>query len=132
MERFGLQKGTISTDEDITVEMGLGEDTTNIARDMVVDESEFAAEQKQFFDSCKSISYEEWNHQQNEDNRRADEMLRNDPRTRKAWYEHNHLHDDGESSGIYTIPNNVFDSYYVDAPKKSQLQEDFDSITNIR
>ena len=132
MERFGLQKGTITTDDDDTVELGVGEEYADIARDMQVDTSDIVEEQKEFFKSAKSVSYNEWLDKQRQENERADDMLRNDPRTRKAWYEHNHLVDDGQGAGMYTIPNQVFDSWYTEEPKKYKLQQEFDKIIDIR
>lgn len=132
MERFGLQKGTITTDDDDTVELGVGEEYTDIARDMQVDTNDIVNEQKEFFKSAKSVSYNEWLDKQRQESEQADDMLRNNPRTRKAWYEHNHLVDDGQGAGMYTIPNQVFDSWYAEEPKKSKLQQEFDNITNIR
>lgn len=132
MERFGLQKGTITTDEDDTVELGIGEEYTNISQDMQVDTSDIVMEQHQFFKDSKSVSYNEWLDQQRKDNEKADEELRNNPRTREAWYRHNHLVDDGQGSGIYTIPNDVFNSWYIEEVEKSKLQQEFDSITDIR
>lgn len=132
MERFGLQKGTITTDEDDTVELGVGEEYANISRDMQIDTSDIVKEQQQFFKDSKSVSYNEWLDQQRKDNEKADEELRNNPRTREAWYRHNHLVDDGQGSGIYTIPNDVFNSWYIEEVEKSKLQQEFDSITDIR
>ena len=133
MTRYSLlQKGTITTDEDDTVELGIGEEYTNISQDMQVDTSDIVMEQHQFFKDSKSVSYNEWLDQQRKDNEKADEELRNNPRTREAWYRHNHLVDDGQGSGIYTIPNDVFNSWYVEEVEKSKLQQEFDSITDIR
>ena len=132
MERFGLQKGTITTDDDETVELGVGEEYADISRDMAVDTNDLVNEQKEFFKKSASMSYQEWQDKQRAENQQADEYLRNNPRTRKAWYAHNHLTDDGQGAGMYTIPNSVFDSWYVDPPKKSKIQEEFDKITDLR
>ena len=132
MERYGLQKGTITTDEDDTVELGVGEEYADISSNMQIDTNDIVEDQKQFFKSSKSVSYNEWLDQQRLEAQKADEELRNNPRTRKAWYDHNHLVDDGQGAGIYTIPNSVFDSWYIEAPKKSELQKEFDKITDIR
>lgn len=132
MERYGLQKSTIQTDEDITTEGGLEESLTNISSEMNMDDDTIQIETNQFFKSSKSVSFDEWLDKQDEDNRRADEMLKNDPRSRQAWFVHNHLVDDGVGVGMYTIPNEVFNSYYEDAPKKSKMQKEFENITDIR
>ena len=132
MERYGLQKGTIQTDEDVTTEMGLEESMKDISSDMKMEDDSILQETNSFFKKSKTYSYEDWIDKQNEDNRKADEMIKNDPRTRNAWFAHNHLVDDGAGSGIYVIPNEVFDSYYTEDKPKSKLQKEFDSITDLR
>ena len=132
MERYGLQKGSIQTDEDVTTEMGLEESLTDISTDMEMEDDTIAKDTSQFFKQSKTYSYEEWVDKQNDDNRKADEMLRNNPRTRDAWFAHNHLVDDGAGAGIYTIPNEIFDSFYTEEKPKSRLQKEFDSIQDLR
>lgn len=132
MERFGLQKGSISTDDDNTMEFGVGDDFEDIGLDLSDDDSNIIYnDQKEFFKSSKSISYDQWRDKQNEDNMKADEMLRQNPRTRRAWHEHNHLQDSGEAS-LYTIPNEIFNSFYFEDKKPNKLKEEFDSITDLR
>lgn len=132
MERYGLQKGTVSTDDDVTVEMGLEENLEDISQDMSIDEDEILADTKAFIDDSKSISYQQWLLNQQAENNAADEAIRNDPRTRKAWYEHNHLDDDGAGIGMVNIPDKVFMTYYEDEQPKSELQQTFDSIKDLR
>lgn len=132
MERYGLQKGTVTTDEDVTVEMGLGENLEDISQDMSIDENEIIGDTKSFFEESKSISYKQWQLQQEAENRAADEMIKNNPRTREAWHKHNHLEDDGASMGVFTIPSAVFDSYYEEDTTKSELQKQFESINDLR
>jgi hypothetical protein len=135
MERYGLEKGTIDTDDDSTVEFGVGEDLENIVAEIDLDDNEVYSETKAFFNqSVNSKSFSQWEDEQRLDNERADEMLRNDPRTRDAWYKHNHLDPDGlGSSTLATIPNSVFDEFYdIDDAPKSDLQRQFDNITDLR
>lgn len=132
MERYGLQKGTIQTDEDETTETGLEESMMDISSDMSIEDDGIIKDTSEFLKQSKTYAYEEWVDKQNEDNRKADEMLRNDPRSRKAWFEHNHLTDDNSGVGIYTIPNEIFDSFYVDEKPVSKLQKEFDSIQDLR
>ena len=132
MERYGLQKGTILSDEDETTETGLEESMMDISSDMSIEDDGIIKDTSEFLKQSKTYAYEEWVDKQNEDNRKADEMLRNDPRSRKAWFEHNHLADDNSGVGIYTIPNEIFDSFYVDEKPKSRLQKEFDSIQDLR
>lgn len=132
MERYGLQKGTIHTDEDETVEEGLGENYEDISSDMIIEDDTISQSNKVFFNQSKSYSYVQWMDKQNEDNRKADQMIKDNPRTRKTWFVYNHLEDDGQGVGIYTIPNDVFDSYYENEKPKSKLQREFDKITDLR
>ena len=132
MERYGLQKGTLSSDDDITIEAGIEEQLEDISADMSVDTSEIATETKAFFDSNKSISYDQWRESQQKADLAADEMLRNNPRTREAWYIYNHLNPEDVGSGVVTLPNSIFDSYYEQDIKIDPLQAQFDSITDLR
>ena len=125
-------QGTVSTDDDVTVEMGLEENLEDISHDMSIDEDEILADTKAFIDDSKSISYQQWLLNQQAENNAADEAIRNDPRTRKAWYEHNHLDDDGAGIGMVNIPDKVFMTYYEDEQPKSELQQTFDSIKDLR
>lgn len=132
MERYGLQKGSIHTDEDETMEMGLEESLTDISPEMTLEDDTIIKDTSNFLKQSKTYAYEEWVDKQNEDNRKADEMLKNDPRSRQAWLEHNHLADDNAGVGMYTIPNEIFDSFYTDEKPKSKLQKEFDSIQYLR
>ena len=134
MERFGLQKQTISCDDDETIEMGISEEMANLSSAMNIEEDEIAADINKFFDSSKSMSYRQWQEQQQRENLLADEELKRNPRTREAWAKHNHV--DPKELGdntIYTIPNKVFDSFYLgEEEPKSELQKQFDKITYLR
>lgn len=134
MERFGLQKQTISCDDDETIEMGISESMSDLSSAMNIEEDEIAQEINQFINSSKSMSYNQWLEAQQRENQLADEELKRDPRTRAAWAKHNHV-DINElgNNNIYTIPNKVFDSFYMDdEEQKSELQKQFDKITYLR
>lgn len=131
MERFGLQKSTISTDEDQTVERFIEDNLTDISADMKIDGDPIAEQNKEFF-SKKSMSYMAWLETQQRENFKADEMLRNDPRSRDAWYKHNHIADDGNNTvGLVTIPDDVF-RMDMEGAIKSDIQRQFDAITELR
>lgn len=133
MERYGLQKGTITTDEDETMEFELGEDLVNIGTEMSIDQNVIAENIDKFVKDSKSISYKEWQEQQLANDRAAAEALQNNPRTRSAWMQYNHMADDGPALNTFTIPIQLFD---MDADEngttKTELQRQFESITNLR
>lgn len=133
MERYGLQKGTITTDEDLTVEMELEENLVNITPNMTIDQNIISENIDKFIKDSKSISYKEWQEQQLADDRAAEEVLKNNPRTRSAWLQYNHMPDDGPISNTFTIPIQVFD---IDTDEsnttKTELQQQFESIIDLR
>ena len=131
MERYGLQKSTVMTDKDATVEFGIEENTVNMSDSMSIDE-EITDEINNYFKQNKSMSYSQWRDSQFIENQKADQELRNNPRTRKAWYQYNHLEDNGEDSVLYTIPNEVFDSFYDQEVRENELKKQYDAISNIR
>lgn len=133
MERYGLEKGTLYTDDDETVEMGLGESYTDIADNMSIDEDPLLddPETKKIL-SKKTMSYDEWMHNQYEQDRQAVQELMRDPVSKKAWLEYNHEEDDGSGYGMYTIPTQVFMDIDMNEDNRSDLQKQFDSITDLR
>lgn len=134
MERFGLQKQTITCDDDETIELGISENMSDLTAAMSIDEDEIAMDTDKFFKESKSISYNQWLEQQQKENRLADEELKRDPRTRQAWANHNHIDSNELGDGqVYTIPNKVFDSFYMGEEEPvSELQQAFDKITDLR
>lgn len=133
MERYGLEKGTLYTDDDETVELGLGESYADISGNMGIDEDPLLTdpETKQIL-SSKTMSYDEWMHQQNEQDLQAVQELMRDPVARQSWLEYNHEEDDGSSVGMYTIPTQIFMDIDMDADPRSELQRQFDNITDLR
>ena len=132
MERYGLQKSVLHTDDDESVEMGISENLEDIAKNMEVEEDPEIEKINQFFASAKSVSYSDWMQQQQAENLRADEEIRNNPRFRKAWYAQNHVGDDNmQANVLFTIPNSMFMMDEEETPK-SDIQRAFDSITDIR
>ena len=133
MERYGLEKGTLYTDEDETVEMGLSESYADIASGMSIDEDPLLddPETRQIL-SQKTMSYNDWANKQAEEDNKAIQELMNDPVGRKAWLEYNHEEDDGTGYGLYTIPNQVFMDMDLQGDTRSELQKQFDTITDLR
>ena len=60
MERFGLQKQTITCDDDETIELGISENMSDLTAAMSIDEDEIAMDTDKFFKESKSISYNQW------------------------------------------------------------------------
>ena len=134
MERYGLQKSNLTTDDDFESEMGITENYEDLTPEMANDDDQLKQEIKEFFDSNKSMSHEQWLQIQQKENAMADNMLRNDPRTREAWAKHNFMskEDLGGPNMLYTIPDSVFDLGFGEEKAPSKLQRDFDTITDIR
>ena len=134
MERYGLEKGTLYTDEDVTVEDGIYESYTDITGDMNMVDDPITAENKEFFDSkAGSISYEDWQQSQfNEDQKAIDSLMRN-PATRSVWLKNNHEEDDGYASAMVELPITLFmNTTTGNIDTRSDLQREFDNITDIR
>lgn len=134
MERYGLEKYTLYTDDDVTVEDGFGEHYIDISRDIEIDDDSIFSSNKEFFKTASaSMSYSEWELKQEEENRLADEQLMKDPRTRTIWYLYNHEEDDGYGGGMVELPISTFIIDLNDnKDKRSDLQKEFDNITNLR
>lgn len=133
MERYGLEKGTVYTDEDETVEMGLSETYSDISGNMSIDDDPLLDDpETRRILSQKSMSFDEWANKQREDDNNAIKELMRDPVGKKAWLEHNHEEDDGSGFGLYTIPDQVFMDMDLQGDTRSDLQKQFDSIIDIR
>lgn len=134
MERYGLEKSTLYTDEDMTVEDGLSESYIDITDDMGMIDNPIIEENKKFFkDKSGSVSYEDWQQTQfNEDQKAIDELMKN-PISRAAWLQNNHEEDDGYGQGMVDLPNSVFMVNLNDnTDNRSDLQKEFDNIINLR
>ena len=133
MERYGLEKGTVYTDEDETVEMGLSETYSDISGNMSIDDDPLLDDpETRRILSQKSMSFDEWANKQREDDNNAIKELMRDPVGKKAWLEHNHEEDDGSGFGLYTIPDQVFMDTDLQGDTRTDLQKQFDSIIDIR
>lgn len=134
MERYGLEKGTLYTDEDVTVEDGIYESYTDISSDMSMVDDPIISENKEFFNNkAGSVSFEDWQQQQfNEDQKAINELIKN-PVSRSAWLQANHEDDDGYASAMVELPVTLFmngDTFTTDT--RSDLQKEFDNIIDIR
>ena len=140
MEHFGLDKGTITTDDDETIEEGLNEEYTDITRDIdIVDDPELKESLEFLKEGSKSVSYNDFIRKQFEDEQKLlNRMIHTDPIAKKAYCEKNHL-DPNEIGGdhmIVDLPQSVFmgtfNSDFDRIDTRSELQKQFDNITNLR
>lgn len=134
MERYGLEKGTLYTDEDVTVEDGIYESYADITGDMNMVDDPITTENKGFFgDKTSSISYEDWQQSQfNEDQKAIDDLMKN-PVTRSVWLKNNHEEDDGYESTMVELPITLFMNFDTNnTDTRSDLQREFDNITDLR
>lgn len=144
MEHFGLEKNTISTDDDETIEDGFNEEYVDIVRNMdVIEDPELKKALKYLEESTKSMSYNEYiQMQMKEDEEITNRMIASNPKFRQAYAERHHLDIDElqDSHSMIDLPPSVFlgtfDNYgnRIDGSDdiRSQLQQQFDKITDLR
>lgn len=140
MEHFGLDKGTITTDDDETIEEGLNEEYSDITKDLdVIDDPELKESMEFLKEGSKSVSYSDYTRMQfDADQKLLNQMIHTDPIARKAYCEKNHL-DPNEFGGdrmIVDLPQSVFmgtfDSNFDRIDQRSELQRQFDNIADLR
>lgn len=118
MERWGIQKKTIKTDQDLEEAVvqiedrysGLAQDIETITRDDNV--GDMINEQLEFLNSNKSISYEEWlrsqtQHDENELNKAMQNKL-----FRNAYAKKYNINPNDLEMTVSSIPNSVFTDFY--------------------
>lgn len=134
MENFGLEKDTIYTDSSEETELGIDEVYDNIIKDLDSVDNEELQQQIQFLSQSKSISYKEWQEQQfNQDQKSLNELLK-DKRYRNAWANKNHMELDSadDFSNWTELPGSVFIVSDTTDNNVSELQKQFENITNLR
>lgn len=140
VEHFGLQKDTINTDDDETIEEGLPESYENIIKEVELLDNEELQESLNFLkEGSKSVSYNDWQKQQYEaDEAQLKQLLATNPIARKAYCEQNHidLEDLEHENSMYEIPQSIFMGVYNGdgnrLDSRLDLQKQFDQITNLR
>lgn len=114
MERWGIEKSTIKTDQDAEEAIvNLEEDYKNIVIDLERrDDDEDPAEIKKQLDylaSDKTMGFEQWMQSQAQQDRESLNRLLNTKLGKMAYMEKYHKDDDYMAQqGLYTIPNSVF------------------------
>lgn len=135
MERFGLEKSVLKTDDDNTIEMSIDESLSDISQVMDTDTDGINGELNEFFNSSRSMSYKDWQEQQiNSDQEVLNQILKTNKSARREWAKKNFtdIDEDDINSGMVEIPMQVFMDYGDIQDTRSDLQKQFDSITNLR
>lgn len=116
MERYGIQKSGIKTDQDLEeAVLGIEEKYNDIVDklDPCLD-NDIIQEQLEFIQSDKSVLYEQFLQTQlAKDKEYRDLLLATNPHYRKAYMEKFHMSaEDMPSNGTFDIPNQVFNDFY--------------------
>lgn len=132
MENFGLRIRQIYTDKNVG-DIQLEEDYTDISGEDVLSLTEEVQEQIEMMNTkANSMSYREWEEQENAKDLKAMEKILSTKVGRDAYVKQFNADPDDlmQESMLFTIPNEVF---MEDTDKKiSNLQKQFDNITNLR
>lgn len=131
MENFGLQVREIYTDQNIS-EVQLEEDYTDITTDDVLAISDEAQEQLKFINTAVTKSYSEWREEEEQKDLEALKRILATKVGREAYQKQFDADPDDivQKTVLFTIPPEVFGD--GDTNKKSELQKQFDGITNLR
>lgn len=136
MQNFGLDKGTLYTDDADEEYLGLDETYRDIVNEIEMEEDEDLQEQLNFLSSDKSVSFKQWQDQEFLKDQEALNNLLKNKVTRKAYARQNHVEEESLNNehSFTTLPNSVF--YMMDTDEnqdtRSNLQKEFDSIIDLR
>lgn len=136
MQNFGLDKGTLYTDDADEEYLGLDETYRDIVNEIEMEENEDLQEQLNFLSSDKSVSFKQWQDQEFLKDQEALNNLLKNKVTRKAYARQNHIEEESLNNehSFTTLPNSVF--YMMDTDEnqdtRSNLQKEFDSIIDLR
>lgn len=117
MERYGIQKTGIKTDQDLEeAVLGIEEKYDNIMKDLdPALDNEVVEQQLEFINSDKSILYEDFLQKQTkEDEAYRQMLLATDPLYRDAYMKHFNMTKDQlpMASGQFEIPDQIFKDFY--------------------
>jgi hypothetical protein len=127
MERYGIQKQSIRSDEDASEAVfGIEEKYDNIITEIESSENDTIKQQLDILNSCKSISYEEWLQSQTKIDQQSMDKLLSTPLGKKAYAETYNI-DEAEiqSNGLYQIPDTVFTDFYNDNGINDIIEKNF-------
>lgn len=136
MQNFGLDKGTLYTDDADEEYLGLDETYRDIVNEIEMEEDEDLQEQLNFLSSDKSVSFKQWQDQEFLKDQEALNNLLKNKVTRRAYARQNHVEEESLNNehSFTTLPNTVF--YTIDFDEnqdnRSNLQKEFDSIIDLR
>ena len=126
MERYGLQKGTLYTDDEgIDETFGIEEDYVDITEEMNT-ESEMVDEQLKYLKSDKTILYGQWEEQQRAQDEMALRQLLSTKIGRRAYARKYSMSEDdlNQANEMVTIPDSVFDQFYSETFADDMQRED--------
>ena len=136
MQNFGLDKGTLYTDDADEEYLGLDETYRDIVNEIEMEEDEDLQEQLNFLSSDKSVSFKQWQDQEFLKDQEALNNLLKNKVTRRAYARQNHVEEESLNNehSFTTLPNSVF--YMMDTDEnqdtRSNIQKEFDSIIDLR
>lgn len=136
MQNFGLDKGTLYTDDADEEYLGLDETYRDIVNEIEMEEDEDLQEQLNFLSSDKSVSFKQWQDQEFLKDQEALNNLLKNKVTRRAYARQNHVEEESLNNehSFTTLPNTVF--YMMDTDEnqdtRSNLQKEFDNIIDLR
>lgn len=115
MERWGVQKSTIKTDQDAEEAiMTLEEKYSDIVTDLEIEEDSAAQidQQLEYLASDKTMSYEEWMQREYQKDKESMARLLNTRVGREAYIKQFNADPNIVNNGSYTISDDVFKEFY--------------------
>ena len=147
MENFGLEVREIKTDNttdetlDIDVHQGqknIGRDIEEVTREDYNDSGSEIKKQLLYLSQARSIGYDEWLQQQQNENMKAIQDLLRTPQGREAYLKAYHQDPDDVKmvGGVVELPSSVFNLGIYDEERElttaERLQKQFQGIQNYR
>lgn len=138
MEHFGLQKDTITTDDDETIDSSLPESYVDISGDITTEtDPELDRSLKILQESAKYKQYNQFAREYADGKEKElQQLIAMDPVAKKAYAEKYHVDMDelGDGHTMVEIPTSIFLGIYDNDGNKMQstLQNQFNNITDIR
>ena len=136
MENFGLDKGTLYTDNNDETYLGLEETYKDIVEELEVEEDSDLNLELGYLKNASSISFKEWQEREMAQDQAALQQMLRDKRAREAWAKKNHMDLDSinQDHTWTTLPNEIFiiDDFDGNMDNRSELQRAFDNITDLR
>ena len=132
MENFGLEIRQIRTDNEEEVEGRLEEHHTDMVDSInLSNDDSIVKEQLDYITSNSSMSFKEWQEMQQKEDLDALRKVLQTPGGREAYAKMNHeeIDDLDGFTTMTTLPNSLF---YDEEKKVNKLQQQFDSIKNLR